>query len=127
MPDDRVYYTLNDYGEELDTMLAGRAAESLRYTEDEVSGGAASDLRSASALALHMVTELGFAGPGKLLCSDKASPAATEAAEKLLAASYQRTVAKLRANQDRLMRLAQELQKRQELSGEHVRKILALA
>ena len=44
----------------MDTAMGGRAAEELIFGKDKITGGASSDLQSATGVALKMVTELGM-------------------------------------------------------------------
>lgn len=125
LPDERVYLTRSDYDGKLDVFLAGRAAEELRYGADQVSGGANSDLQSATALATLMVTKLGLGGRGRLLWSDSVSADDVAQTETILAQAYERVLTLLRKHEARLTALADALEDRQELPGGEVRAILA--
>jgi AAA+ superfamily predicted ATPase len=124
LPDERVHLTRHDYEARIGVCLAGRAAEALRYGEDEVSGGADSDLQSATEMATRMVTRLGLTGTGRLAWSEAASPADLAAAETILARAYERVRDDLRQQRPRLEKLAKSLLLRQELTGDEVRRIL---
>jgi ATP-dependent Zn protease len=124
LPDERVHLTRQDYEDQLDVFVAGRAAEELKYGKNGVSSGASSDLQGATILVTRMVTQLGLPGSGKLLVSDAMSTADTAHAEAALAQAYQRAVKKLKSHRKQLDRLAAALTDRQELTGDEARGIL---
>lgn len=124
LPDGRVSYTRSDYREKIETYLAGRAAEAIRYGEEHVSSGAVSDLYAATVLALDMVTRLGLGQDPKLLWADTPTDKDREQAAQLLSQTYEQILLKLRNGNAALTRLAQELMERQELTGEEVRRII---
>jgi AAA+ superfamily predicted ATPase len=124
LPDERVSLTRTDYQERIEVYLAGRAAEAIRYGEENVSSGATSDLHGATALALSMVTRLGLGQEPKLLWTDSPTSQDREQAAQLLSQSYERTLQKLRDGKVTLARLAEELVARQELTGDEVRSII---
>jgi ATP-dependent Zn protease len=125
LPDERQSLTRGDYMEKLEINLAGRAAEEIKYGADGVSGGASSDLQAAMSLAVLMVTRYGLGGGGDLTWSAEASPEHKRQAEKIITEAYDRIRRKLKENEAKLMRLAGELAKRQELFGPDVQAILA--
>jgi AAA+ superfamily predicted ATPase len=125
MPDERQSLTRRDYMEKLEINLAGRAAEEIKYGADGVSGGASSDLQAAMALAILMVTQFGLGG-NDLTWSADASPLHKQQAEKILAEAYDDSRTKLKENEAKLMKLARELAKRQELFGPEVQAILSV-
>ena len=54
------YYTKSQLQAQIDVAMGGRAAEELIFGEDKITGGAASDLKSATNIATYMVKELGM-------------------------------------------------------------------
>lgn len=109
----------------LAVLMGGRAAEELRYGADGVSGGCANDLAVATQIALQMITRAGM-GPSRRLASvEKPEPEHWREAEALLASVYDATLARLRAQHATVARLAAELLRRQEMSAEEVRAVLA--
>jgi hypothetical protein len=126
MPDERVSFIRSDYLEKIEICLAGRAAEDIHYGEANVSSGATSDLHSATALALDMVTKLGLEQERKLLWSATPTDKDLQQANQLLSESYEQIIKKLRDSEVALQNLAEELVARQELTGDEVRNIIAL-
>lgn len=124
MPDERVSFIRSDYQEKIEICLAGRAAEDIRYGEENVSSGAVSDLHAATALALDMVTKLGLGQERKLLWSATPTDQDLRQADQLLSETYDRIINKLRENEVALQKLAEELVERQELTGDEVRNII---
>jgi hypothetical protein len=125
LPDERVSYTRDDYLERIGVCLAGRAAEELRYGERGVSGGAASDLHSATAYALQMVLRLGLGDARRLAVAGEPSERDRREVEDLLRTRYDLVRDQLADHRTRLMSLADALIARQELAGDEVRTILA--
>lgn len=125
LPDERAHLVRSDYEDRLDILMAGRAAEALRYGEAGISSGAAGDLKSATMLVSSMIAQLGLSSRPKLLWSESMSDQDLKAAEETLLQSHDRVFTKLKAHESRLLRLVEELVVRQELSGDEVRAILA--
>jgi MoxR-like ATPase len=125
--DERPHLTRRDLEAKLDAFLAGRAAEELVYGQEEISGGAESDLRFATELATRMVTRLGLAGSGRLIWSEAPTEADRTLAETLLAESYARVLDALKAHDVPLRSLARMLVERQEMTGDEVRAALSEA
>jgi AAA+ superfamily predicted ATPase len=122
--EDRTNLTREDYRERIEIFLAGRASEAFKYGEEQVSSGAASDLRAATALAIDMIKNLGASQERKLLWSDTATHKDIEQAGQLLSDIYDGFMDKLQDNKEALVRLAEEIIAKQELTGDDVRKIL---
>ena len=57
LPDERVHLTRQDYEDQLDVFVAGRAAEELTYGSDQVTSGAERDLQFATELVTRMGDE----------------------------------------------------------------------
>ena len=107
-------------------LLAGRAAELITY--DDVSSGAASDLKEASRLALSMVATLGLSDAGTLFSLDALAAlnirpdpnAAVAEAETILATQNERCLATLRELRGALQELTAALVERETVDGEAV-------
>jgi hypothetical protein len=125
LPDERVHMTRAEYEEQLEVFLGGRAAEQVRYGERGVSGGASSDLRSATAVATMMVTHLGLGARDRLAWSEHLAAHDAPLVEALLGEAYQRVLKKLEENRPRLMALAALVIQRQEITGDEARAALA--
>ena len=117
IPDERVSYTKADYLERLRILLAGRAAEEIRYGAEHVSSGASSDLSIASQLATNMVVRYGMGAGRRLSWDDSADGPAKEDVEKLLTSAYDEIIAALSQQNDALKHIADTLVSRQELIG----------
>ncbi len=124
MPDERVSFIRSDYQEKIEICLAGRAAEGIRYGEENVSSGATSDLHAATALAIDMITKLGLGQERKLLWSEMPTEKDLQQANQLLSESYEQIIKKLHDSEVTLQKLAEELVARQELTGDEVRNII---
>jgi AAA+ superfamily predicted ATPase len=125
LPDERYSLTKRDYEQELEIMLAGRAAEELIYGEQLISSGASSDLRAASELATRMVTVLGLADAKRLRWDPNPSVEDLAGVEALLERAYAAVLARLRQHEQRLTVFARVLTERQELTGDEVRRLFA--
>jgi hypothetical protein len=127
MPDDRKSLTRTECLEELQICLAGRASEEIAFGEENVSGGASTDLKVATSLAIRMVTTLGLGGDRRLQWSERPSSADLDQVERILGDAYESIMNKLKDNRTSVVALSKELIARQELSGDEVRRILGLA
>jgi len=123
--DERVSFTHGDYIEQIEIFLAGRAAEEIKFGEEHISSGSSSDLQSASALAIRMVTKLALGKNRKLLWVDQPSHEDLKQAELLLLDTYNAVMLKLTENKQLLSALANELLKKQELTGDKVRGVFS--
>lgn len=59
-PRDFDFKTRSQFHAEMDVSMGGRAAEELVFGKEKVTGGASSDLQSATGIAEYMVTQLGM-------------------------------------------------------------------
>lgn len=126
MPSERMLTTREEYLEQLEVILGGRAAEELVFGKDGVTGGAggssrSSDLAAATAWALRMITQYGLGSDGDLGWTDSPGPGDRKQAEELLRDAYVTVLTKLKENRERLDELAATLEERQELRGDEVR------
>jgi ATP-dependent Zn protease len=118
--------------EQLETVLAGRAAEELVYGEDDIGAGAGgpserSDLAAATRLAELIVCQSGLGADDALHWTSEPTPAQVKQIGAMLAKSYRSVLERLEANRDLLDRVADILEDKQELSGAELRSLLAKA
>jgi AAA+ superfamily predicted ATPase len=129
LPLNRVLLTRAEYLEQLEVILAGRAAEEIVFGEEHVSAGSGgqgrrSDLAVATKAALELVMYHGLGPEHSLLWSDSPSAAQLEQAEEILRESYKAVRTRLWRHVDTLHRLADELVQHQELRGDEIRRRL---
>ncbi|WIA35051.1 hypothetical protein OEZ86_003540 [Tetradesmus obliquus] len=119
----------------LDVCMGGRVAEELIFGEDDVTSGASSDLKQATALARAMVTKYGMSNKvgqvsldyeddGRSMSSETRA-LVEEEVRRLLTTSYARARAILDSHAGQLHALADELLDKETLSGEQIRGIMA--
>ncbi|WIA14883.1 hypothetical protein OEZ85_001600 [Tetradesmus obliquus] len=119
----------------LDVCMGGRVAEELIFGEDDVTSGASSDLKQATALARAMVTKYGMSNKvgqvsldyeddGRSMSSETRA-LVEEEVRRLLTTSYARARAILDSHAGELHALADELLDKETLSGEQIRGIMA--
>lgn len=113
--------TRADYFALIDVTLGGRAAEEAFYGPDAVGAGAGggenSDLAKAMDLALDMVCRLGLGKDLKLCWYPTPRKGDERQAEALLAEAYSRAKSIIADNRDLVLRIADLLVEKQELSG----------
>jgi cell division protease FtsH len=120
--------TKREMMEELETILAGRAAEEIVYGESDVGLGAggtseSSDLAVATSVATMLVCQSGL-GINKALHWTRVPTATQEKQiDQLLMKSYRSILAKLSANRKLLEKVAQLLVDKQEISGAELRSL----
>jgi ATP-dependent metalloprotease len=118
----------------LDVCMGGRVAEELIFGEDDVTSGASSDLKQATALARAMVTKYGMSnkvGQVSLDYEDDGRSMSSETRQlvedevrKLVQGAYDRARSILTSNESELHALAGELLEKETLSGEQIRVIM---
>jgi ATP-dependent Zn protease len=114
--------------EELETILAGRAAEEIVYGAADVglgAGGASesSDLAVATATATMLVCQSGLGANRALHWTRQATPAQEKQIDQLLRSSYKSIVGRLRSHRALLDEVARLLVEKQELGGAELRKL----
>jgi AAA+ superfamily predicted ATPase len=129
LPHDRVLATRAEYIEDIEVALAGRAAEEVLFGAESITGGAGgdsttSDLAVATASAIQLVSQLGMGAQG-LLWSRQITHEQLEQAEQILRDAYASVRARLQERIATLAAISDELVKRQELSGDELRAIVA--
>ncbi len=124
--------------EELVTMLAGRAAESIVF--DSVTTGASNDIEQATKLARAMVTQYGMSekfgliglttvedqylgGRATLNCGEATAAEIDQEVMKILKAAYDQALALLADNRDCLDKIAAFLIERETITGKEFMKI----
>lgn len=111
---------------QIQVLLAGRAAETLRAGEEGASSGAANDLSRAAELCAAMVMDLGMGGEDAVslralekACGTVSSDASARCRE-MLAAQMERVKALLREHAEVLFALADALLKEETLNEEQI-------
>lgn len=124
--------------EELVTMLAGRAAESIAF--DSVTTGASNDIEQATKLARAMITQYGMSekfgliglttvedqylgGRATLNCGEATAAEIDQEVMKILKAAYDQALALLADNRDCLEKIAAFLIERETITGKEFMKI----
>jgi hypothetical protein len=115
--------------EEVETVLAGRAAEEVIYGSSDVGLGAggsseSSDLAVATGMATMMVCQSGLGGNGSLHWTRTPTLAQERQIDELLRKSYRATVTRMAANRDLVVAVSQLLVERQEITGHELRQLL---
>ena len=115
--------------EELETILAGRAAEEIVYGAEDVGLGAggssqSSDLAVATATATMLVCQSGLGENRALRWTRDVTPAQEKQIDQLLRTSYRSVVAKLRSHRALLDEVARLLVEKQEIGGAELRKLM---
>ena len=125
--------------EELVTMLAGRAAESIVF--DSVTTGASNDIEQATKLARGMVTRYGMTddfdmvaletvtnqylgGDASLACSPQTQALIDEKVVSLVKTQHEKAISLLKNNREKLDELAKFLYEKETITGEEFMEIL---
>lgn len=120
------------------TLLAGRAAEELKF--DSVTTGAANDIQQATSIARAMITQYGMSEKFGLMglesmesvyldnravtnCGDATAAQIDEEVKELLARCYERAKMLLRENMDALNRIATYLKEKETITGKEFMEI----
>ncbi|HUQ21260.1 MAG TPA: AAA family ATPase [Gemmatimonadaceae bacterium] len=122
--------TRRDMMEELETILAGRAAEEIVYGAEDVGLGAggyseSSDLAVATSVATMLVCQSGLGLNKGLHWTRTPTLVQEKQIEQLLAKSYKGIVERLNANRAVLDQIAQLLVDKQEISGTELRSLMS--
>ena len=134
-PEDRVHETKTRIVEQITMALGGRAAESLVF--NEMTTGAANDLKRATDLARLMVVEFGMSDLGPIhfdedqrsfyenrKISESMSAKIDEQVQKITDAAYKQAVAVLKKLSKQLDLLAEELLKKETIESEEFERII---
>jgi len=130
--DDRLMITHKEFLADIDVALGGRVAEELIFGPENVTSGASSDLRKATATATRMVKNWGYSEKiGPVYLNDREENISTSKREeienevrRLLQAGQARVFALLRSKQQELHRLALALIEHETLDMEEVKKVI---
>jgi ATP-dependent Zn protease len=117
--------------EELETVLAGRAAEEVVYGADNVGMGAGgsssrSDLAVATRLATLLVCQSGLGDDGALHWTESPTPGQERQIDSLLRRAYGGIVARIQSHRALFDRIVEALVAKQELSRAELKEMLAL-
>ena len=118
--------------EELETDLAGRAAEEVVFGADDIGAGAGgpgrtSDLAVATRLAALIVCQSGLGDDGSLHWTEQPTPAQEKQIDALLGKAYSSILARLEAHRALLDLIVDVLEEKQELSGAELRQLLVMS
>jgi AAA+ superfamily predicted ATPase len=130
VPPNALVLTRRTLLEEIETGLAGRAAEELVFGAEDVGAGAGgpsrdSDLAVATRTAALVVCQAGLGDDGALRWTERPTPAQEKQIDALLAKAYSSIIARLEAQRALLDRIVDALVETQELSGTEVRQLRA--
>lgn len=126
--------TKQEYLENISVSLAGRAAEEVIYEGDQISSGASGDIIHATRLARSMVMRLGMGssvgmmaleriegkylgGVNKQIVSDAMMVKGEDEVSQIINETYRLTVDRLKANKKILLKLAEYVFEKEEVSG----------
>ncbi len=131
MPSGQYVRTRKQYLDDMQTVLAGRAAEEIVFGKDNISSGAGgiainSDLAVATAIASNLVCNMGMSKTSSLIWGKTPTDAQLDEIEKLLQEAYNFALTKLEANRKPLDVLTEALVEKQELMGHEVVEIIKL-
>jgi ATP-dependent Zn protease len=114
--------------EELETVLAGRAAEEVVFGADDIGGGAggassSSDLAVATNLATLIVCQSGLGDDGFLRWTIQPTAEQDKKIDEVIKAAYRSIRTRLQACRALLDRVTAALEEKQELSGKELRRL----
>lgn len=140
---DRHSYTKEYLLSRIAILMGGRIAEEVFFGEDRITTGASNDIENATEIACAMVCEYGMSdlGPlsfgkreeqiflGKEIAqhrnySEDTATKIDQEIRKIVSEQYERAKKIILENKDALIRLAEELIKRETLDGAQIRKIV---
>ncbi|AZV77184.1 ATP-dependent metallopeptidase FtsH/Yme1/Tma family protein [Parasedimentitalea marina] len=140
---DRLNMFKEECHQRLAMTMAGKAAEIIKYGEDEVSNGPAGDIQQASGLARAMVMQWGMSdkvgnidyqeaaagyqnngGAGGFSVSAATKELIEDEVKRLIDEGYQRAHKILSENSDGFERLAQGLLEYETLTGEEIKRVM---
>ncbi|KAJ6547561.1 ATP-dependent peptidase [Mycena capillaripes] len=128
---DRTSVSLKEYLASIDVSMGGRVAEELIYGSENVSSGASSDIRSATATARAMVTRWGFSKLGPVFydprdgtLSSRRKDEIEEEVTNLILGGQGRATTILTSRIEELHRLAHALVEHETLDSDEVKKVI---
>ena len=125
IPPERMYYTKQELRQQIMVNLAGRAAEELKFGQDQVTTGASNDIEKATTTAMQYVTKFGMGeniADRALLKDDR--QVAKESAE-LTNQLYKDTLELLQKNLPALEAVSEKLLLQETIDGDEVAAIIA--
>jgi cell division protease FtsH len=141
---DRHSYTKEYLMSQIAILMGGRIAEEIYFGADKVTTGASNDIERASELARSMVCEYGMSELGPLTFgkkeeqiflgreisqhrdySEETAIKIDAEVKKLIADQYEKARSIISENSDAMVRLSEELIKRETLDGVQIRRIVA--
>jgi ATP-dependent Zn protease len=130
LPSDSHVETRRTMLEELEPMLAGRAAEEVVFGADDIGAGAGgpsrtSDLAVATRLATQIVCQSGLGDDGALHWTEQPTEAQQRQIDALLGKAYASVGARLHAHRVLLDEIVGILEEKQEAGGGELRKLAA--
>ena len=114
--------------EQLQTLLAGRAAEEVVFGADDIGAGAggpslSSDLAVATRLATLIVCQSGLGGDGLLRWTAQPAAGQEDTIDDVIGEAYRTIRTSLQASRPLLDRITAALEEKQELSGNELRRL----
>lgn len=138
--DDKVSMSIAEVRANLVIALAGRAAEEVFFGHDKITTGAESDIEMATRLARRSITMAGLSDKIGLIsvnqvqsfgtrvpletASEKTAEAVDAEIKSWMDKAYADAVKMLRANKETVKNLAEELLKRETLTGDEIKEII---
>ncbi|MEL7213241.1 MAG: ATP-dependent zinc metalloprotease FtsH [Pseudomonadota bacterium] len=140
---DRLNWHKSECEQKLAMTMAGKAAEILKYGEDEVSNGPSGDIQQASGLARAMVLRWGMSdkvgnidyqqahegymgnGAGGFSISAATKELIEDEVKRMIDEAYERAKAILEENYEEFERLANGLLEYETLTGDEIKRVIA--
>lgn len=130
--DDAIFFTLQKLKTKLAVSMGGRAAEELIFGANNITGGAAGDIQSATEIAKKMVIYLGFSKKigntrieyGYEYISESTAAIVDTEIKVFIDEAYQTAQKILKLHEDQLHIIASALLKYETLSGDEVKLII---
>lgn len=117
-PEEKMFETKKDLYQEIAISLGGRAAEEIIFGEDNITGGASQDLRTATKTAVRMVKNYGMSKTIGLVniqelyensWAGTTSETIAQEVRQMIEETYKETIALLLKHKDILIKIAQAL------------------
>ena len=119
--------TIKDLKNRICTALAGRAAEIVFLGDnDGLSTGAASDLKTATSVAMQMITQFGMSTEHGLVVDGNPNEQAIKLCNEILDEQFKIAIKLISENKERILKLADTLAVKNHLIGSAVDEILKL-
>ncbi|MCR4917510.1 MAG: ATP-dependent zinc metalloprotease FtsH [Alphaproteobacteria bacterium] len=139
--DDKVSMSVDEVRANLSIALAGRAAEEIFFGKDKITTGAESDIEMATRLARRSITMAGLSDKVGIVAinqvqtfgsrvpletaSEKTAELVDSEIKSWLDAAYRDAIKQLTKNKKTVEKLAQELLKRETLTGDEIKEIVS--